>query len=94
VSQQHSEYHRANGRKTSSTELPSVAEVVAAEIDELSIRMHLSRLLGASPAPLEGGAVTIAGRGSVAGRRVAAGNIKESFKKMGIPVRILESRGG
>ena len=39
---------------------PNIAEAAAAGIDEASIRTHLARLTGASPAPLESGAVTIA----------------------------------
>jgi hypothetical protein len=69
---------------------PEIAETVAAGIDESSIRTHLSRLTGATPAPLEGGAVTIAERGSVEGRRAAAKYMEESFEKMDIPARIIE----
>jgi hypothetical protein len=73
---------------------PNIAEAVAAAIDETSIRKHLSRLTGASPAPLEGGTVTIAERGSVEGRRAAAEYMEESFEVMGIPARVREFRSG
>src|SRR5918998_4014799 len=76
--------------ETSSVEPPDVAEVVSAGIEESSIRAHLSHLTGASPAPLEGGAITIAERGSADGRRAAAGYMERSFERMGIPARILE----
>lgn len=66
------------------------ARDVAADIDEASIHTHLSRLTGASPAPLSSGEVTIAERGSEEGRRAAAQYIKESFEAMGIPARIME----
>jgi hypothetical protein len=69
---------------------PNVAEAAAAGIDESSIRTHLSRLTGASPAPLQGGAVTIAERGSVEGRRAAAEYMELSFEEVGVPARILE----
>lgn len=76
--------------ETSKVEPPDVAEAVSAEIEESSIRTHLSHLTGTSPAPLEGGAVTIAERGSVDGRRAAAAYMEGSFEEMGIPARILE----
>jgi hypothetical protein len=76
--------------ETSNVEPPSVAEAAAAGIDESSIRTHLSHLTGASPAPLESGAATIAERGSVSGRRAAAEYMQKSFQEMGIPARILE----
>jgi hypothetical protein len=76
--------------ETSSVEPPNVAEAASAGIDESSIRTHLSHLTGASPAPLEGGAATIAERGSVNGRRAAAEYMEESFERLGIPARILE----
>ena len=69
---------------------PNVARAAAAGIDESSIRTHLARLTGESLAPLEGGAVTIAERGSVGGRRAAAEYMEQSFEKMGIPARTLE----
>jgi hypothetical protein len=75
--------------ESSTVEPADVAEVASAEIDESSIRAHLSHLTGASPAPLEEGAVTIAERGSVDGRRAAAGYMEQSFEQMGIPARIL-----
>jgi aminopeptidase YwaD len=67
-----------------------VAETAAASINESSIRTHVSRLTGASAAPLEGGTVTISERGSVQGRRAAAEYMEESFEEMGIPARIRE----
>ena len=44
-----------------------VAEAAAAGIDESSIRTHLARLTGASPAPLDGREVTISERGTESG---------------------------
>jgi hypothetical protein len=67
-----------------------IAEVVTPQIDEVSIRKHLSHLTGASPAPLEGGATTIAERGSWEGRLAAARYMEQSFEEMGLPARILE----
>jgi hypothetical protein len=67
-----------------------IAEAVTPEIDEASIREHLSHLTGASPAPLEGGAPTIAERGSLEGRWAAARYMEQSFEEMGLPARILE----
>jgi hypothetical protein len=78
------------GSEDSITEPKEVAEAVTPQIDEASIREHLEHLTGAAPAPLEGGAVTIAERGSVDGRRVAAEYMEQSFEQMGIPARILE----
>jgi hypothetical protein len=69
---------------------PNIAEAAAAGIDEASIRTHLARLTGASSAPLESGAITIAERGSVDGRRAAAEYMEQSFEEMGISARILE----
>ena len=71
-----------------------VAEAAAAGIDEPSIRTHLARLTGASPAPLDGREVTISERGTESGRRAAAGYMKSSFEEMGIPARIHEFRSG
>ena len=76
--------------ETSSVEPPDIAEAVSDEIEESSIRAHLSHLTGASPAPLEGGAITIAERGSEKGRRAAAYYMEQSFEQVGIPARILE----
>jgi hypothetical protein len=82
-------------QEASNAEAPSnTAEVAAAGIDESSIRPHLSRLTGESPAPLEGGAVTIAERGSVEGRRAAAEYMAQSFEEMGLPARIIEFSWG
>ena len=81
----------------SSTKLPprpSIAEVAANEIDEVSIRESLARLTGASPAPLSNGPTMIAERGSEEGRRAAARYMEESFEAMGIPARILEFNSG
>jgi hypothetical protein len=66
-----------------------IAEAVTPEIDEASIREHLSHLTGASPAPLEG-SPTIAERGSWEGRLAAARYMEQSFEEMGLPARILE----
>jgi hypothetical protein len=79
-----------SAEEASNAKPPEVAEAAAAGIDESSIHTHLSHLTGASPAPLKGGAVTIAERGSVEGRRAAAEYMEESFEKMGIPARIVE----
>ena len=68
----------------------NVAAAAAAKIDESSLREDLARLTGASPAPLSGGATTIAKRGSEDGRRAAAQYMKESFEAAGVPARILE----
>src|SRR5918995_5089599 len=67
-----------------------IAEAVTPQIDEASIREHLSHLTGASPAPLEGGAHTIAERESWEGRLAAASYMEQSFEEMGLPARILE----
>jgi hypothetical protein len=75
---------------TEGTTSAQIAEAVTPEIDEASIREHLSHLTGASPAPLEGGATTIAERGSWEGRLAAARYMEQSFEEMGLPARILE----
>jgi peptidase M28-like protein len=87
---QRSETTARTVEETSSVEPPNVAEAASAGIDESSIRTHLSHLTGASPAPLEGGAATIAERGSEKGRRTAARYMEQSFEEMGISARILE----
>jgi hypothetical protein len=74
---------------TEGTMSAQIAEAVTPEIDEASIREHLSHLTGASPAPLEG-APTIAERGSWEGRLAAARYMEQSFEEMGLPARILE----
>jgi hypothetical protein len=74
---------------TEGTMAAQIAEAVTPEIDEASIREHLSHLTGASPAPLEG-APTIAERGSWEGRLAAARYMEQSFEEMGLPARILE----
>jgi hypothetical protein len=87
---QRSETTARTVEETTSVEPPNVAEAASAGIDESSIRTHLSHLTGASPAPLEGGAATIAERGSEKGRRTAARYMEQSFEEMGISARILE----
>jgi hypothetical protein len=74
---------------TEGTMSAQIAEAVTPEIDEASIREHLSHLTGASPAPLEG-SPTIAERGSWEGRLAAARYMEQSFEEMGLPARILE----
>jgi aminopeptidase YwaD len=69
---------------------PSVAEAVAAEIDDASVRKNLAHLTGVSPAPLPSGAVTIAERGSPGGRWATARYMKRSFEAAGVPARILQ----
>jgi hypothetical protein len=69
---------------------PSVAETLAAEIDDAAIRKNLAHLTGVSPAPLPSGAVTIAERGSAGGRLATAQYMKESFEAAGVPARILQ----
>ncbi len=92
--------HRTETTAPTTQEAPNaeapanIAEVAATGIDESSIRLHLSRLTGESPAPLEGGAVTIAERGSVEGRRAAAEYMEQSFEEMGLPARIIEFSWG
>jgi Peptidase family M28 len=76
--------------EASNVEPPNVAEAAAAGIGESAIRAHLSHLTGASPAPLEGGAATIAERGSERGRWAAARYMEQSFERLGIPARVLE----
>jgi len=78
----------------STLEPKQVAEAVTPDINEASIRTHLSHLTGASPAPLESGAATIAERGSEKGRWTAARYMKQSFEKMGVPARILKFSSG
>jgi Peptidase family M28 len=87
---QRSETTAQRTEEPSNVEPSNVAEAAAAGIDEASIRTHLSHLTGASPAPLEGGAATIAERGSVNGRRTAARYMEQSFERLAIPARILE----
>jgi aminopeptidase YwaD len=82
---------QGRSEQTSSPE-PSVAEVVASEIDEGSIRTHLASLTGAAPAQLPGGTVTISERGSLEGRRMTAEYLRSSFAEAGIPARILGFR--
>jgi Zn-dependent M28 family amino/carboxypeptidase len=86
---QQSEATARPAEETSSVEpQPNVAGAAAAGIEDSSIRTHLSHLTGTSP--LEGGAATIAERGSEEGRRAAAEYMEESFERLGIPARILE----
>jgi hypothetical protein len=82
------------GRAAASSAPQDVAEAAAAGIDEPSIRTHLDRLTGASPAPLGGREVMISERGSESGRRAAAEYMKSSFEEIGIPARILEFSSG
>jgi hypothetical protein len=74
----------------SNPEPSPIINTVSNEIDKASIRTHLARLTGASPAPLANGTVTIAERGSVNGRRAAAEYMELSFEEVGVPARILE----
>jgi aminopeptidase S len=80
--------------EASSSTPQDVAEAAAAGIDETSIRTHLARLTGASPAPLGGREVMISERGSESGRRAAAEYMKSSFEEIGIPARILQFSSG
>ncbi len=68
----------------------NVARDAAASIDEASIQASLAHLTGVSPAPLAGGEVTIAERGSEEGREAAARYMKESFEAAGVPARVIE----
>lgn len=68
----------------------SVVSDAAAGVDEASIQTSLAHLTGVSPAPLAGGEITIAERGSKEGREAAARYMKESFEAAGVPARILE----
>ena len=68
----------------------NVARDAAASIDEASIQVSLAHLTGVSPAPLAGGEVTIAERGSEEGRGAAARYMKESFEAAGVPARVIE----
>jgi Peptidase family M28 len=83
-----------SAEETSSSTPQDVAEAAAAGIDEPSIRTHLARLTGASPASVGGREVRISERGSESGRRAAAEYMKSSFEEMGIPARILEFDAG
>jgi hypothetical protein len=69
---------------------PTIAEAVAAEIDDASVRKNLAHLTGVSPAPLPSGAVTIEERGSPGGRLATAQYMKRSFEAAGVPARILQ----
>ncbi len=68
----------------------SVARDAAASIDEASIQASLAHLTGVSPAPLAGGEIAIAERGSEEGRGAAARYMKESFEAAGVPARVIE----
>jgi hypothetical protein len=68
----------------------NAAEVAVSELDESSIRAHLAHLTGVAPAPLDGGEVTIAERGSAEGRRAAAEYMELAFEEVGVPARTLE----
>lgn len=78
------------GSERASHSAPDVADIVASEIDEGSIRAHLASLTGAAPARLPDGTVTITERGSVEGRRATAEYLQNSFEEAGIPARILD----
>jgi hypothetical protein len=71
-----------------------VAEAAAAGVDETSIREHLARLTGASPATVGGREVRISERRSEEGRRSAAEYMEASFEEVGVPARILEFEAG
>lgn len=81
-------------REASTAQPPGVAEAAASGVDEASIREHLARLTGASPAPVGRREVTISERGSEAGRRAAAEYMESSFEELGVPARILEFESG
>jgi hypothetical protein len=81
-------------QEVSTAEPPDVAEAAAAGVDEASIREHLTRLTGASPATVGGREVTISERGSEEGRRAAAEYMESSFEEVGVPARILEFESG
>jgi hypothetical protein len=72
---------------------PDVAKAAAARVDEPSIRAHLARLTGASPATIGGREVTISERGSADGRR-AAEYMESSFEEMGVPACVLGFTSG
>jgi hypothetical protein len=80
--------------RTPITEPLDIAEAAATGIDGLSIRTHLSRLTGASTAPIPSGKTTISERGSEKGRRAAAEYMRKSFEEAGITARILEFTSG
>jgi hypothetical protein len=79
--------------EASTTQPPDVAGA-AAGVDEASIREHLARLTGASPATVGGREVRISERGSEEGRRAAAEYMESSFEEAGVPARILEFESG
>jgi hypothetical protein len=75
---------------TTDPEVQNVARDAAASVDEASIQSSLDHLTGVSPAPLSGGEVTIAERGSEEGRGSAARYMKESFEAVSVPARVIE----
>ncbi|MCA1728011.1 MAG: M28 family peptidase [Actinobacteria bacterium] len=75
---------------TTDPEVQNVARDAAASVDEASIQSSLDYLTGVSPAPLSGGEVTIAERGSEEGRGSAARYMKESFEAVSVPARVIE----
>jgi hypothetical protein len=80
--------------EVSTAEPAEVAGTAAAGVDEASIREHLGRLTGASPALVGGREVRISERGSEEGRRAAAEYMESSFEEVGVPARILEFEAG
>jgi hypothetical protein len=75
--------------ESSNAEPSNITRSIADEIDEASTRRHLARLTGVSPVPLASGALTIAERGSLSGRKAAAEYMQRSFEAAGIPARTL-----
>jgi hypothetical protein len=80
--------------ETTTAQPPDDAEAAAVGVDEASIREHLARLTGASPATVGGREVRISERGSEEGRRAAAEYMESSFEEVGVPARILEFESG
>lgn len=76
--------------ETLAAERAAIVGAAASGVEETSIREHLTRLTGATPAPLGSGTATIAERGSAEGRSATAGYLERSFEEIGIPARILE----
>ena len=82
------------GQTNSSMEPDEIAQAVAPEIDEASVREHLEHLTGVSPVSFEGKRTTISERGSEKRRRAAAEYMTKSFEVAGVPARILEFASG
>ncbi len=73
------------------TQQRSDLKAAVASIGEAEIREDLSRLTGASPAPLgDGKTAKISERGSLEGRRDTAEYMKSSFEAAGAEARIIE----